>query len=712
MFSRFFEVFHVSGPSLAKSHCIVAINWTGLFFLDDEEKVLLKISFSEVTSIAATSGTPYKVKGDCFSIKSCRASVRTFHSINSNDIVELVNHFVDGLKERSKFAIALFDSTKNESDEVNIMPYKRGDLIEMDKVAGENFTSVGWRNGANDRNGRTGSFPTDGVYVLACMEKPDSELVQIFNMDPMELEEQLRSIQDENMNNNEDDSEKPYTLEVYAQDFFRSPMQQTMSKAPTSRMRGKEKVWQHSRDMMKQPLLKKILHDNDLVQEAIATFLAIMKYMGDYPTRRTLHGSELTDQIFEAPLQYDLLKDEVYCQIMKQLTNNKNGYSEERGWELMWLATGIFAPSNQLLPHLQKFLQTRRNGNALANDCFFRYQRPIRHGQRKYPPHVVEVEAIQNRTTQIFHKINFPDDTNEAFEVESCTKSRDFTQSIANRLRLKKADGFCLFVKIADKVISVPDGDFFFDFVRHLTDWIRRARPAADGGISTLTYQVFFMKKLWAGTVPGRDPIADNMFHFHQEKQKYLRGYHKLTKEDAFQIAALLFRAKHGDGKDQIPNIPRMLKELAPLYLLRQASPDEWKKRIIYFYNKNPLRNREDAKLEFLKFVYQWPTFGSAFFEVRQTTDHSYPENLVISINKQGVSLIDPKTKNMLKTYPFNKISNWSSGNTYFHMTIGSLVRGNKLLCETAMGYKMDDLLTSYISLLLRVMKEKNKRRL
>ena len=44
---------------------------------------------------------------------------------------------------------------------------------------------------------------------------------QIFNMDPLELEEQLRSIQDENMTNSEDDSEKPYTLEVYVQDFFR-----------------------------------------------------------------------------------------------------------------------------------------------------------------------------------------------------------------------------------------------------------------------------------------------------------------------------------------------------------------------------------------------------------------------------------------------------------------------------------------------------------
>ena len=30
-------------------------------------------------------------------------------------------------------------------------------------------------------------------------------------------------------------------------------------------------------------------------------------------------------------------------------------------------------------------------------------------------------------------------------------------------------------------VISVPEGDFFFDFVRHLTDWIKKARPPKDG---------------------------------------------------------------------------------------------------------------------------------------------------------------------------------------------------------------------------------------
>lgn len=40
--------------------------------------------------------------------------------------------------------------------------------------------------------------------------------------------------------------------------------------------------------------------------------------------------------------------------------------------------------------------------------------------------------------------------------------------------------------------------------------------------------------------------------------------------------------------------------------------------------------------------------------------------------------------QDILTTHPFTKISNWSSGNTYFHITIGNLVRGSKLLCETS----------------------------
>ena len=69
-------------------------------------------------------------------------------------------------------------------------------------------------------------------------------------------------------------------------------------------------------------------------------------------------------------------------------------------------------------------------------------------------------------------------------------------------------------------VISVPDGDFFFDFVRHLTDWMKRTLK--DVPKSQYTYQVFFMKKLWTNTVPGKDPQADIIFHYHQVSLHYI----------------------------------------------------------------------------------------------------------------------------------------------------------------------------------------------
>lgn len=75
----------------------------------------------------------------------------------------------------------------------------------------------------------------------------------------------------------------------------------------------------------------------------------------------------------------------------------------------------------------------------------------IRAGRRKYPPHEVEVEAVRQRTLQTFHKIFFPDNSDEIIEVDSSTKARDLCQRVVIQLRLKSVEGFATFVKINSK---------------------------------------------------------------------------------------------------------------------------------------------------------------------------------------------------------------------------------------------------------------------
>jgi len=363
---------------------------------------------------------------------------------------------------------------------------------------------------------------------------------------------------------------------------------------------------------------------------------------------------------------------------------------------LMWLATGLFNCSQTLLKDLTQFIHSRRH--PIAMDCLKRLQRTARGGQRKFPPHHVEVEAIQHKTTQIYHKVYFPDDTDEAFVVKSSTRAGDLVQTISNRLKIKSHEGFSLFIKMGDKVISIPEGDFFFDFVRQITDWIRKGRVLTEALNSKFTYQVFFMRKLWSSTVPGKDRQADIIFHFHQELPKLLRGYHQCTKEEAAILAALIYRVKHAEAKADIATV---IKFLLPADLIKSMSSYEWKKEIVRAYNKDSGMSPDEAKVAFLKVIYRWPTYGSAFFEVTQVSDPNLPTNLLVALNKQGINLIQPDSKDMLATLPLSHIMHWVSNHTSFCLTVGDSASFSKLALETPLAYKMDDLLTSYIALVL-----------
>ncbi|XP_054934667.1 unconventional myosin-VIIb isoform X1 [Physeter macrocephalus] len=694
LFSRLFEVTTLSGPRLPKTQLILAVNWKGLYFLDQKEKMLLELSFLEVMSLITNREAQGEQRLALFTLHEEEFE---FRSPSSVAIAELVAMFLEGLKERSVFAMALQD--RKATEDATLLPFKKGDLLLLTEKQGL-LASENWTLAQNDRTKKTGLVPTACLYTIPTASKPSAELLSLLAMPPEKRKLAAQEGRPAEPAPEEQPEEKLHTLEEFSYEFFRVPEKETVSRAALPLARPRGRLWAHSAEPLRQPLLRRVHADAELRDVACRIFIAILRYMGDYPSRKAWTSLELTDQIFSAALQQAALQDEVYCQILKQLTHNTERHSEERGWQLLWLCTGLFPPGTALLPHAQKFIDTRRR-KVLAPDCSRRIQRVLRTGPRKQPPHQVEVEAVEQNISRMCHKICLPNDTSEMLEVGTNTRVREVCDSIAARLQLASWEGCSLFIKIADKVISQKEGDFFFDSLRQVADWVKKNKPQKEGAAVTLPYQVYFMRKLWLGVVPGRDVKADTILHYHQELPKYLRGFHKCSQEDAIHLAGLIYKAQFGNDRSQLASMPKVLRELVPENLTRLMSSEEWKKRILLACDKHRDMTVEEAKVAFLKWICRWPTFGSAFFEVKQTSEPSYPDIILIAINRHGVLLIHPKTKDPLTTYPFTKIASWGSGSTYFHVVLGSLGRGSRLLCETSLGYKMDDLLTSYVQQLL-----------
>ncbi|KAM6217467.1 unconventional myosin-VIIb [Rhynchocyon petersi] len=704
LFSRLFEVTTLSGPRLPKTPLILAVTWKGLCFLDQREKVLLELSFPEVTALITNRAAQ---GGQRLALSTLHEEEYEFTSPSSVAIADLVATFLEGLKERSVFAMALQD--RKATDDATFLPFKKGDLLILTEKQGLQ-ASGNWIVCRSDRTECTGLVPSACLYTIPTITKPSPKLLSLLAMSPEKRK--LTSLEGPAEPASEKQPKKElHTLEEFSYELFRAPEKETVNKATFTMVRTWGRLWAYSSEPLRQPLLKRVLANADLRDSACQIFTdiqvqfsltatPILKYMGDYPSRQNWSSLELTDQIFSQALQDMALQDEVYCQILKQLTHNSSRHSEERGWQLLWLCTGLFTPSKDLLPHVQKFLDTRRN-KLLAPDCRRRIERVLRVGPRKQPPHQVEVEAAEQNISRICHKVYFPNDTTEMLQVSTHMRVRDVCQSIASKLQLASWDGCSLFIKITDKVFSQKEGDFFFDSLRQVSDWVKKNKPQKEGSPVTIPYQVFFMRKLWLNVVPGKDVNADVILHYHQELPKYLRGFHKCSKEDALHLAGLIYKAQFDKDRSQLANVTKILRQLVPENLIRLMSSEEWKKNILLAYDKHMEKTVEEAKVAFLKWICQWPTFGSAFFEVKQTSESSYPDIVLIAINRHGVLLIHPKTKDLLTTHPFTEIASWSSGGTYFHMALGSLGRDSRLLCETSLGYKMDDLLSSYVQKLL-----------
>jgi myosin VIIa len=310
LFSRFYEAYKFSGPTLPKNEVIIAVNWTGVYVIDDQEQVLLELSFPEITQILS-SKSPSRQQSNSFTIVTIKNEEYTFTSNNADDIRDLVINFLEGLKRKSNYVVSIHDVDGAAGG----LAIRRGDLIVLQDDS--RLQGTGLLIGTNDRTGQTGEFPADGVYILPTVSKPPAEVLHIFTLqwsgERGEANQRDHlfagvSVDGGGENSQEYVPERGHTLEKYAETNFRPATKRTWTNTLARRVTSPQQqdhLWSYQKEPLRQPLLKKLQEKLELAEEACACFMNILKYMGDHQAAvRRRATVELTDAIFEPALKH------------------------------------------------------------------------------------------------------------------------------------------------------------------------------------------------------------------------------------------------------------------------------------------------------------------------------------------------------------------------------------------------------------------------
>ncbi|MBN3325575.1 MYO7A protein, partial [Atractosteus spatula] len=272
-FSRFFEVVKFSGPALPKNTFIVAINWTGISFVDEKERKLLVLSYPEVVGVNTSRSE--KTHGQTVTLATLKGDF-VLNSPNAANIADLLVMFLEGLKERSQYAVALQEASKQ--DDATFLSFKKGELIVL--IPDDEYSPQrGWVKGKNERTGQTGAVSTDAICILPTLIKPTNEVLTLMTLSPEQRKTVAQTAQKDEATN--DHRVALISLKEFSFEYFRDPHKDNMNRQVMTKSRPRERLWANSREPIKQPLLKRLVGKGEVSHQACLCFIDILSALRD-----------------------------------------------------------------------------------------------------------------------------------------------------------------------------------------------------------------------------------------------------------------------------------------------------------------------------------------------------------------------------------------------------------------------------------------------
>lgn len=450
--------------------------------------------------------------------------------------------------------------------------------------------------------------------------------------------------------------------------------------------------------------------DNSVNKLATEAFQAVMKFMGDHPLRGQTE-LDIVCTILKLCAEHEVLRDEVYCQIINQVTDNTSSKPDscQKGWRLLYILTAYYKCSEVLRPFLLAFL---RNGSTrpelpfqgISKACEQNLRKTLQFGGRSLFPSSMELKAMVAGRSAKRQLFLLPGGIERHLKIKTCSVALDVIEELCCEMGLQRPealDEYILFV--------VTNGG---QSVRPLT----RREYILD--VATETERLDAGYAFWCRRVVWGQPLKfDNELyvtvHYNQVLPDYLKGLFTVLPptrpgEQHFQqvakLAALQHRAKDGH---HLPTM-REVQDYVPPQLFRLLSAPSWLHMVTQHMQQAQALSAHQARAQFLGLLSACPMFGSSFFYIQSCSNHAIVSPCILAVNQNGLSFLskethEPVAKFSLKELQATRTQRPAAGSSspYVEITTGELQAQGVTQLQLEQGLELCRVVAAHMERLL-----------
>lgn len=437
------------------------------------------------------------------------------------------------------------------------------------------------------------------------------------------------------------------------------------------------------------PLLR--MENEDDEEGSKQMFRNLLSYMGDRKSSKMplLHARKYVKLVL---IGNNILRDEAYIQVYKQLHNNPNHESNMRGWKMMAIISSVFVPKNKdiynLILNFLFFEMQNKKDPQLLNHIRYIFVRMIRMKmkERHHVPCEEELGCIE-RLVPIELPVKFFTGNQTNVKIESYTTIRDLKCELMNKLdfNLQRAIYYSIY-EICEKKSGteerfIDDGEKVCDILSVWNSEMEKDKKAGDES------KFHFYLRLLIYYPFEKDDIDTLSVVYHQTLYDVISGKHPVDERKIINLAAYqLVIEVQDDDEVADKRVNENLNKYIPANKFNLMPAEDWKERILDQYKKVNDIKKNDAKWEYIQELKNLPTYQMQQFNAKLneqksgTNEDEIPENCIIGLKPEGIMILD-REHNEIVFYRYETIMNWGISKNQLIICISTSMNEIKRAC-------------------------------